>query len=68
MGHNEVSRKRKEEGDSRPLLHPLQTCNGGLISKHVMYFTPTDGQRGGRRVKRGEGWRERYSRKEEECI
>lgn len=48
------------------LLHSPETCNGGLISKHVMYFTPMDGDGGG--LKRGERWRERYSRKEEECI
>lgn len=44
-GNTEVSRKRKK--GSSLLLHSLQTCNGGLISKHVMYFTPTDGDRGG---------------------
>lgn len=31
-----------------------------------MYFTPMDEVWGG--VKRGERWRESYSRKEEECI
>lgn len=54
--HIDVSRKRKEEEeDLRILLHSLQTCNGGLISKHVMYFTPTAGDiEGGR----GGGWKE----------
>lgn len=28
------------------LLHSPETCNGGLISKHVMYFTPMDGDGG----------------------
>lgn len=46
-----VERGKKEENSSL-LLRSLQTCNGGLISKHVMYFTPTDGDRG------GGGWKE----------
>lgn len=40
-------RRRKKKEDLSLLLHSLLTCNGGLISKHVMYFTPTDGDRGG---------------------
>lgn len=45
--HTEVSKKRKKEEELSLLLHSLRTCNGGLISKHVMYFTPMDGVRGG---------------------
>lgn len=39
--------KEGEKKDLSLLPHSLQTCNGGLISKHVMYFTPTDGHREG---------------------
>lgn len=53
----EVSRKGKEEEDSCPI--PPQTCNGGLISKHVMYFTPRleteggEGEEGGKNCRDG---------------
>lgn len=49
--------KRREE-HSRFLLHSSQTCNGGLISKHVMYFTPTAWGRRGGGGWRGVGWRQ----------